>query len=268
MAGVRIDELTEASELLDAHSIPAMVSGQTVRVAGALFRALAQQIADAGDETLSDAIAAVIGSAPADLNTLEKIASALGGDPDFLAAVYVEIGRKQNSLGFNPLNAATVVGSVGLFAMTSAPTGWIKANGAAVSRTSYSALFSAIGTTWGAGDGSTTFNIPDLRGEFFRGYDDGRGVDSGRSMGNVQGDQMDSLYAKIWIGGAGSALGTYALRDTSSIPSYSTDTGVQSSTNLGGYGSAVNYATAVTRKSIQEVRPRNQALLACIRYAS
>ena len=57
----------------------------------------------------------------------------------------------------------TLVGSVTMYAGSSAPTGWLLCNGQAVSRTTYSALFSAIGTTWGVGNGSTTFNVPDMR---------------------------------------------------------------------------------------------------------
>lgn len=59
--------------------------------------------------------------------------------------------------------AGTLVGSVTMYAGSSAPTGWLLCNGQAVSRTTYSALFSAIGTVWGVGDGSTTFNVPDMR---------------------------------------------------------------------------------------------------------
>ncbi|WP_390895807.1 tail fiber protein [Neisseria elongata] len=69
------------------------------------------------------------------------------------------------------------------FAMQSAPTGWLKADGSAVSRTQYPVLFAAIGTTFGVGDGRTTFNLPDLRGEFVRGWGDSRGVDRGRAFG-------------------------------------------------------------------------------------
>jgi microcystin-dependent protein len=60
-------------------------------------------------------------------------------------------------------------GAVQAFAMNSAPTGWLAADGSNVNRTTYSALFSAIGTTYGVGDGSTTFALPDLRGIFVRG---------------------------------------------------------------------------------------------------
>lgn len=66
------------------------------------------------------------------------------------------------------------------------PTGWIPADGRALSRTTYAALFSAIGTAYGSGDGSTTFNVPDLRGEFLRGWDSGRGIDPGRALGSLQ----------------------------------------------------------------------------------
>ncbi len=58
-----------------------------------------------------------------------------------------------------------------------APDGYLLCNGGTISRTIYSDLFAAIGTTYGAGDGSTTFNIPDLRAEFIRGLDSGRGID-------------------------------------------------------------------------------------------
>lgn len=80
-------------------------------------------------------------------------------------------------------------GVVSYTAASSAPTGWIKANGAQVSRTTYAALFAAIGTLYGAGDGYTTFNVPDLRGLFVRGLDDGKGIDPSRAQGSVQSSQ-------------------------------------------------------------------------------
>jgi microcystin-dependent protein len=80
-------------------------------------------------------------------------------------------------------------GQVAYFARSAAPTGWLKANGAAVSRAAYSDLFAAIGTSFGGGDGFNTFNLPDLRGEFIRGWDDARGVDIGRSFASWQASQ-------------------------------------------------------------------------------
>ncbi len=80
-------------------------------------------------------------------------------------------------------------GSIVAMAMGSAPKGYLKANGAAVSRINYARLFSFIGTYYGAGDGSTTFNLPDLRGVFIRGWDDARGLDPNRGLGSFQQGQ-------------------------------------------------------------------------------
>ena len=72
-----------------------------------------------------------------------------------------------------------LIGQVIFMAGANAPSGFLKCNGQLVSRTTYASLFAVIGTTYGAGDGSTTFKLPDCRGEFLRGLDDGRGVDTG-----------------------------------------------------------------------------------------
>lgn len=72
------------------------------------------------------------------------------------------------------------------------PTGFLKENGAAISRSAYPELFAAIGTQHGSGDGSTTFNVPDSRGVTVRGLDDGRGLDPGRVLGSYQADENKS----------------------------------------------------------------------------
>ena len=92
---------------------------------------------------------------------------------------------------------AAPTGSVYTFAGATVPTGWLKCNGALLSRTTYAALFAVIGTAYGAGDGSTTFALPDLRGEFVRGFDDARGVDSGRALGSKQGDAIRNLSGEV-----------------------------------------------------------------------
>ena len=83
--------------------------------------------------------------------------------------------------------AGVPTGSVFCMAVATIPTGYLECNGAAVSRTTYAALFAIIGTTYGTGNGSSTFNIPDLRGEFVRGFDNGKGTDSGRAIASSQG---------------------------------------------------------------------------------
>lgn len=129
--------------------------------------------------------------------------------------------------------------------LSSPPTGYIKANGAAVSRAAYAALYAKIGTMFGAGDGSTTFNLPDLRGEFIRGFDDGRGVDSGRNLGSWQTDMYKqhthtyNLSGQTGLGGAGNDL-----------------------TNDG----PTQFTFETNASGGVETRPRNVALLACIKY--
>lgn len=88
---------------------------------------------------------------------------------------------------------ATPIGAVQPYAGASAPTGWLMCNGQAVSRTTYAGLFAIIGTAFGAGNGTTTFNVPDLRGEFMRGVDAGRNVDPGRTLGSWQKGSMVPL---------------------------------------------------------------------------
>ena len=85
-----------------------------------------------------------------------------------------------------------LVGMVAHFDLDAPPVGWLRANGAAVSRTVFVKLFSKIGTRHGAGDGVSTFNLPDARGLFFRSMDDGRNVDPGRTLGSVQADEIRS----------------------------------------------------------------------------
>lgn len=139
--------------------------------------------------------------------------------------------------------AAMPSGAVLPFAMSSAPTGWLKCSGQAVSRATYSALFSAIGTTFGSGDGSTTFNLPNLRGEFVRGWDDSRGVDSGRVFGSFQADEFESHTHGI---------------------SHYIESNNSGSNIAGGTGSStVSWNTNATGGS--ETRPRNVALLYCIK---
>lgn len=142
------------------------------------------------------------------------------------------------------VNARMPVSTVVYFPRTTAPSGWLKANGAAISRTAYSDLFAVIGTTFGAGDGVTTFNLPDLRGEFVRGWDDGRGVDTGRVMGSSQADSFKS--------------------HSHGIPEVEPGTGDGNGFDSGGKPQATQVSTKETGGT--ETRPRNIALLACIKF--
>lgn len=107
-------------------------------------------------------------------------------------------------------------GIISAFGGSFQPYGWLECNGSAISRTTFARLFLNIGTTFGVGNGTTTFNIPDLRGEFLRGYDNGRGIDTGRALGTAQGAAVNSngvvmrRSANQWAG-SGSAVGQDAV---------------------------------------------------------
>lgn len=84
------------------------------------------------------------------------------------------------------------VGAVIMFGGATAPIGWLLCNGSAVSRTTYSALYNVIGTTYGVGDGSTTFNVPDFRGRVILGAGTGSGLTS-RLRGATGGAETHQL---------------------------------------------------------------------------
>jgi phage-related tail fiber protein len=164
--------------------------------------------------------------------------------------------------------STVLTGSVSAFAMSSAPSGWLKCNGAAVSRTSYAALYAKIGTTFGAGNGSSTFNLPDLRSEFIRGYDDGRGVDVGRTFGSKQKGTVRSFDA----GGTLAVVGERG--DGSSAATVRTLLGLDAG-NLSDYtgakwaaigGTGIGDIANTTEAGWGVTRPRNVALNLCIKY--
>ena len=86
------------------------------------------------------------------------------------------------------------VGAVLDFAGSSAPSNYLLCDGSTVSRTTYSQLFSVIGTTWGAGDGSTTFKLPDFRGRVLLGSGTGSGL-TARSLAGSGGEETHTLIS-------------------------------------------------------------------------
>ena len=100
----------------------------------------------------------------------------------------------------------TPSGAVTAFAGTSLPSGWLYCYGQNVSRTAYADLFSAVGTTYGVGDGSSTFGIPDLRGRAIAGQDDMGGSSANRLTGQTGGVNGDDL-------GAGGGAETHVITE-------------------------------------------------------
>lgn len=152
------------------------------------------------------------------------------------------------SNGYNP-------GDFKIISSPDAPAGFLKCNGAVISRTAYAVLFAAIGIRFGAGDGSTTFNLPDLRGEFVRGWDDSRGVDSGRTLGSTQGDAFQGHTHSTEVS---SSPNPYDMR-----LSGGSSLGLTDRTLSGGIQA---YSTYGTPRVASETRPRNIALMFCIKY--
>ncbi|MGO0223211.1 phage tail-collar fiber domain-containing protein [Escherichia coli] len=230
---------------------------------------------------VKSAIAAMVGSAPAALDTLNELASALGNDPNFATTMLNALAGKQpldNTLtNLSGKDVAGLLAYLGLgegsalpvgvpvpWPSATPPTGWLKCNGAAFSAVEYPKLAKAYPTN----------KLPDLRGEFIRGWDDGRGVDNGRSLLTVQGyateDHAHGLPSRSTI-----------VTDAT-INFYFDETWVNSGTDIIKWGDtsdaglpAPNYGTFKTFKqsvaglgsAASETRPRNIAFNYIVRAA-
>ena len=128
------------------------------------------------------------------------------------------------NLSFTP---SVPAGSVMPYAGSTAPSGWLLSYGQAISRSTYATLFAAIGTTYGVGDGATTFNVPDLRGRLVAGQDDMGGTSANRLTGQSGGVNGDTLGA---TGGAETHTLTAGQLPTSATYQRETSHGGQSGT--------------------------------------
>lgn len=202
----------------------------------------------ATDGNLATAVPATTpGAAWFDMVTQELVAvvTAAGLTPDHTSSTQVRDAILALAGG-----AANTAGDIKMRAASAVPSGWLECNGATVSRTTYATLFAAIGTTYGAGDGSTTFGLPDMRGEFPRGWDHGRGADSGRALGSVQAEMVGPHVHPPYNGGQFFGSGGTA---NTQIP------------DLDG-GAVDNFKDATTgNNSGTENRPRNVALMFVIK---
>jgi len=188
----------------------------------------------------------------------------------------------------------TPAGTIIFSARTTAPTGYLHANGAAVSRTTYSDLFDAIGTNYGSGDGSTTFNLPDLRNQFLRGQGSLTGaIGTTQSSQNLSHGHTASStttggshsHGASTTGAGGHSHTVVRGRNpdpdtgdsdqlletrndfdnqsnygTSSVGNHSHSVSVNSSGNL-----SISTSTTISDDGGTEARPQNMALLPCIK---
>lgn len=173
-----------------------------------------------------------------------------------------------------------LAGCVAAFATTTPPPGWLECNAQAISRTQHARLFARISTTFGQGDGSTTFNVPDLRGLVIRGWDHGSGPDGGRSFGSYQGDAFqdhqhsfsgnfapisggshshvyhsDLYYYDVNLSGGGNAT----------VRQYNEGARTWLESHSHGYTPSGSVWNATTGNSASETRIKNRALMYCIK---
>jgi len=166
-----------------------------------------------------------------------------------LANLSVTLGKLETDVQ----NALVPVGAIQAFAMNSTPSGWLTANGSNVSRTTYSDLFSKIGTTYGSGDGSTTFTLPNLNGIFVRGS-------GSQTIGGI-------TYNKTFAAKEGDAFQGHVHDQEPSQGS-----GAPGGTGTGGAflgtktGDPISDGTNGTPRTASETRPANIALRYCIKF--
>jgi microcystin-dependent protein len=221
----------------------------------ATFAALAEMVAGkvsstteirvAGGLSIEGVAGTEASPAGADLSTDRLIRLVLASNADTIAGA--DNTKPAHSAGVHAAIAAALSGFATIAPGTLAywpaqtpPTGWLERDGSSISRTTYAALFAVLGTTYGAGDGSTTFNVPDDRGLFDRGWDHGRGYDSGRVFGSYQVDDFKNHTHTLGQGGNDSGSNVYG-KSTGGTVSTSATGGV-------------------------ETRPKNRAYLPIIKY--
>lgn len=187
---------------------------------------------------------------------------------------------------------AARIGTIFFVADDVAPEGSLICDGRLLSRTTYADLFAKLGTTYGAGDGSTTFQLPDYRGEFLRGWDGGRGVDADRVRGSFQTDQnkththsgttSSDSHTHTWSGTTssdGAHTHTTPICNSNSwggnhdATAYQTSNGNISTNSAGAHTHTVSGTTSsnshthtmtISESGGTEVRVRNKAELICI----
>ena len=171
-------------------------------------------------------------------------------------------------------------GSVFCMAVATVPSGYLECNGAAVSRTTYAALFAIIGTAYGTGNGSSTFNLPDLRGEFVRGFDNGRGVDNGRSIASSQSSQFGQHNHNVSASSSSSvtdpghqhsmSVGFFNSLSSGGALAFR-DAGTSNRINNASTGISVSTSTSISQSNrggtsnSSETRPRSIAMMYIIK---
>ena len=207
-------------------------------------------------EFVKTAIAALVGSAPAALDTLEELARALAGDANLKATLLAEIGKKANATDFNALHDL-FVGIPIPYPLSTVPTGCLAMNGQRFDTRRYPKLAQKY----------PSGQLPDMRGEFIRGLDNGRGVDAGRALLSTQDFAMQKITAAFSIRAVQEQDGT-RRRDliVQTTGAFRNEQGgawdfgsLASPSGRGSNVSIVNFDSERVVSSANETRPRNIA---------
>lgn len=263
--------------------------------------ALALDTAPATLDTLLEIVAEVqdnesaIGTITAQLGTLQTGLTAAEGDITALQSGKLDVAAKADQptaeAGLDDTNFMTALavaqaiaalagggGSPGQVVLVHGNTpleGTVKINGATLSRGAYPELWAFAQTSgvlaateggknfweFGPGDGSTTFSMPEVRGEFPRFWDDGRGVDSGRAIGSFQSWAIENITGSITTNNSrNNIIGASGAFSRSGI-------GALAGANGGGSGSSsVAFNASSVVQTANETRSRSIALLACMYF--
>lgn len=242
------------------------------------------ELREKADQTLSSAktytdikVAGIVNSSPETLDTLNELAAALGNDPNFATTIATQIGQKVDKIAgkglssndytttdkdrlaiiYNAINGITPLGSVQAFAGTVIPAGWKLCDGSSLNKADYVDLYAVLGNVFG--NTSTSFKLPDLRGEFIRGYSaqryvSGEGyIDSEREFGSTQRDALQNITGGIasGLGDRSSSSGAFYHNGANTVNAY-----------LGGGVTmlGVNFDASRVARTAQETRPHNVAL--------
>ncbi|WP_418601110.1 phage tail protein [Haemophilus sp.] len=200
---------------------------------------------------VKNAIAALVGSAPAALDTLEELARALAGDANLKATLLAAIGEKANATDFNALHDL-FVGIPIPYPLSTVPTGCLAMNGQRFDKSRYPKL--ALKYPSGT--------LPDMRGEFIRGWDNGRNVDVGHALLSSQEDAMQAIKGAVGnlqfidsalYGSSGALATAQSTRAVNLTQFYSV------SQNAGEGTGRIELDSSKVSRTAKETRPRNIA---------
>ena len=220
---------------------------------------------------IQQAIASLVASSPSALDTLKELADALGNDPNFATTMTNALAGKASKAttlaGYGITDAYTKsvsytraevdallknlsalpVGAMVPFPKGTVPAGFLEIDGSVQSAATFPDLADYLGTTFNRGDeGAGNFRLPESRGEFLRGWDHNRGVDPGRVLGTYQADDFKShFHAAPNSDAAGGVVGSWLYAE------------------LGN--AATNYENITKNSGGSETRPRNLAVMWCIK---